>query len=610
MANFGKKMSILSQIYIPVWLFLVFIFLIPIQTRLVLFLPQSHIEQSFIFYNTLFLYVSDIVLILVLLVWLLRSLFHGKQIKQKSVSDETTTESTSNDESALFHGKHERIEDVSGETSKKDSFGSRFGLFHGKQAQYLLIFTGISIVSLIVSRETIGSLQIFGSFKLFLVILMFSFISNFRLGLAFGQEFYKLVHWSFWVILASSLIQGVIGIWQYFIQKSIGLKFLGEEFIRNYIPGIAKFHAFGGKRWLFDEIFDVSHGTSIVVRPYGTFSHPNVFGAFMFFSVIITYYLFYISNEIPSPNPSHQGRGRWIVSRGTWKRILFSLVLFIQIFAGIISFSRVAISSWILATIIWFILISFMLNSPLLPLFDKEGVGGSSLAGRWKAWLFRMKQKLTQTLVSKIFAIFQFSRQLVGLEGNQANVIDQIDPEKLEKKARLKKLAIVVIASTVISGILFYPQFLERAGVVPSETTTNEKAISDRILYQNIAIEMIKQKPLFGVGYKNFVLAMDDYSATELKSFQHQPVHNIYLLVAAEIGLIGLAVFLLFIGSILYKAWKSKLTPLSITFFSIFVGFLFIGLFDHYLLTIQQGSLMFFLVSGLLVATFEENQNA
>ena len=35
----------------------------------------------------------------------------------------------------------------------------------------------------------------------------------------------------------------------------------------------------------------------------------------------------------------------------------------------------------------------------------------------------------------------------------------------------------------------------------------------------------------------------------------------------------------------------------------IFLGFLFIGFFDHYFWTIQQGQLTFWLIAGLLVAS-------
>ena len=40
---------------------------------------------------------------------------------------------------------------------------------------------------------------------------------------------------------------------------------------------------------------------------------------------------------------------------------------------------------------------------------------------------------------------------------------------------------------------------------------------------------------------------------------------------------------------------------ISVPFLLIFIGFLFIGLFDHYFWTIQQGQLIFWLVAGLIL---------
>ena len=85
MTYFSKKVSTLGLTSLLGWLFLAFVFLIPIQTRLVLFFPESYIDQSFIFYNALFLYASDIALVVVLVIWLVGLLFHGKQKISPSV---------------------------------------------------------------------------------------------------------------------------------------------------------------------------------------------------------------------------------------------------------------------------------------------------------------------------------------------------------------------------------------------------------------------------------------------------------------------------------------------------------------------------------------------
>ena len=114
-------------------------------------------------------------------------------------------------------------------------------------------------------------------------------------------------------------------------------------------------------------------------------------------------------------------------------------------------------------------------------------------------------------------------------------------------------------------------------------------------------MEIIKENRFRGVGWGGFVTAMDDYTGEGLLPYLHQPVHNIYLLIAAESGVLALVVFLFFLFGIVRHAWVSRGEPilryvLVLTFF----GFLAISFFDHYLWTIQQGSLMFWVVLGLL----------
>ena len=48
---------------------------------------------------------------------------------------------------------------------------------------------------------------------------------------------------------------------------------------------------------------------------------------------------------------------------------------------------------------------------------------------------------------------------------------------------------------------------------------------------------MIKAHPLSGVGFNHFVVRMQEFASQPLKAYQFYPVHNIYLLIAAENGL-------------------------------------------------------------------------
>lgn len=69
-----------------------------------------------------------------------------------------------------------------------------------------------------------------------------------------------------------------------------------------------------------------------------------------------------------------------------------------------------------------------------------------------------------------------------------------------------------------------------------------------------IASEMIIDEPLTGIGYNQFTSHILDYDTSLERVYETfpRPVHNIFLLVAAETGIIGL---LLFLTPLAYTAW-------------------------------------------------------
>ncbi|MBI4050716.1 MAG: hypothetical protein HY396_01945, partial [Candidatus Doudnabacteria bacterium] len=94
------------------------------------------------------------------------------------------------------------------------------------------------------------------------------------------------------------------------------------------------------------------------------------------------------------------------------------------------------------------------------------------------------------------------------------------------------------------------------------------------------------------------------FAGERLKPYLHQPVHNIYFLITAESGILALLVFVTILYYIVRRAVAHALAGrhavLNFTLLIVLGGFLFIGLFDHYLWTIQQGSLIFWLTLGFL----------
>jgi O-antigen ligase len=132
-----------------------------------------------------------------------------------------------------------------------------------------------------------------------------------------------------------------------------------------------------------------------------------------------------------------------------------------------------------------------------------------------------------------------------------------------------------------------------------------DEAISRRLQLNQIAFEMIQENPLVGVGLNNFIPRLPDYWQTSEAVRFLQPVHNLFLLVAAETGLIGLLIFLWFLiltfKNLLEIVPRSGI-PLGGRNLKLAIPLLVIlllGVVDHYWLTLQQTQLLLTIILGL-----------
>jgi O-antigen ligase len=124
---------------------------------------------------------------------------------------------------------------------------------------------------------------------------------------------------------------------------------------------------------------------------------------------------------------------------------------------------------------------------------------------------------------------------------------------------------------------------------------TERLAIFGREWLNQQAVAMFRAQPFTGIGIGSFILELSTYA---VEGAILEPVHNIFLLAASELGMVGLLlVVLLFIfvglGIIRAKTPKAILVSATIT------GLGVIGLFDHYLWTLAPGRVLLALTLGL-----------
>ena len=114
---------------------------------------------------------------------------------------------------------------------------------------------------------------------------------------------------------------------------------------------------------------------------------------------------------------------------------------------------------------------------------------------------------------------------------------------------------------------------------------------------------MFLNNPLLGVGINQFVLRVDDYwSITGIARFA-QPVHNAWLLIATEMGLVGLFGVMTIVLRLIYKGFRT----ISPTIVALWLFIFLTSLVDHYWLTIQAGNIVLFLTLGFTLATINMN---
>ncbi len=417
--------------------FYLLIFCLPFQTRKIIYQWGDGFNE----WTTAYLYLTDILLILIFLFWIWRVREHR--------------------------------------------FLKEFKIFQLKNHGFWLLgFLIVSLISLIQARNL--SLGFYSWFKLLEFIGLFFYLKyNYREIF----NFKRLAQ----ILVASGLIQSIIAISQFTIQKNLGLRFLTESPLGTGINGVAKFI-----------VNDLTF-----IRVYGSLPHPNVLAFFLLISLFFLYFL-------------------WLEKKYSFaKNIFFFFIFIIMLFALGLTFSRAIIAIFILASLFYFIFV-----------------------------FCKARKSKDKELSKKIILIF---------------------------------LLFVIFCSLLI--IFVFPELFSRFSISPEE-----QSVALRLFYNQFTYSIIQECPLVGIGIGNFVWEMKD-ALDLLSDWIHQPVHNVYLLIASETGLLGLFVFLMFLYQLLRKFKEINYLLLFIVF-----CILFISLFDHFFWTLQQGQLMFWLTIGLMVS--------
>jgi len=162
---------------------------------------------------------------------------------------------------------------------------------------------------------------------------------------------------------------------------------------------------------------------------------------------------------------------------------------------------------------------------------------------------------------------------------------------KKDKEMQLKSSKVLFTSFLIfITLFLTYPNLFQVR--ILGNLRLENKSNTERIDGLKDAQKIIRNNFFFGVGMGNYTLALKEELYPNEKSYFYQPVHNVFVLILAEIGIFGFIAFLYLMFIVIQKIQKNNIYSLSCIF-----ALIILFTFDHYFFSLHFG---FFLFSFIL----------
>lgn len=116
------------------------------------------------------------------------------------------------------------------------------------------------------------------------------------------------------------------------------------------------------------------------------------------------------------------------------------------------------------------------------------------------------------------------------------------------QRRRMFAYMLLILLFLAFLGLLLWPTIEQRI------TQFSAASWLFRLRTYDVALQMTRDHPWLGVGANNYLEIATQYSAEVLRAWPEAIVHNVYLLVLAETGIVGLFAFLIFLSAVLRQA--------------------------------------------------------
>ncbi len=166
------------------------------------------------------------------------------------------------------------------------------------------------------------------------------------------------------------------------------------------------------------------------------------------------------------------------------------------------------------------------------------------------------------------------------------------------KPASFAQIAILPIITIISLYVAIYPSIIDSR--LDASGRLEQRSITERVAGISEARDMIQAKPILGVGIGTYTKTLQQKNP-QREDYDIQPVHNVYLLVFAELGIAGLIALIIIIAlNIVIPKQSRELAVEKTAFATILVSLLLLGLFDHYLWTLPSMFFIWWLIMSVI----------
>ena len=158
----------------------------------------------------------------------------------------------------------------------------------------------------------------------------------------------------------------------------------------------------------------------------------------------------------------------------------------------------------------------------------------------------------------------------------------------------ISRFIALIFFSLVLVGIVAAPYQDLLAVRFEAETRLEQKSITERQSYIYQAKKLLQKNFLSGVGVGNYGVAVGLADNNKKPAWEYQPVHNTFLLLWVESGLLAFLSFLAFLFFLIRSGRR------EIFAWAILTPLLILMLLDHWLISLPFGILFFFFLLSLI----------